>query len=155
MRPPATRVELSRASYPATWQASDDPNIVVPTGPGTLEADVSLTRTGRYSLWLGGSFRGHVELAVDGRVLWSARHQLNTFGEYTPLGEVRLLAGIHRLSLRSAGADLHPGSGGGPFPFGPLVLSRGDADRPVTYVRPESARVLCGKSLDWIEALGS
>jgi len=155
MRPPATVVELSHASYPATWQTSDDPNIVVPTGRGTLEAEVNLTTTGRYLLWLGGSFRGQLELAVDGTVVGSARDQLNTFGEYTPLGEVRLPAGVHRLSLRYGGADLHPGSGGGAFPFGPLVLSRGDADRPVTYVRPGNARVLCGKRLDWVEAVGA
>jgi hypothetical protein len=153
-RPPATVVELSHASHPATWQGSDDPNIVVPAGRGTLEAEVDVTRTSRYSLWLGGSFRGHLELAVDGTVVGSARHHLNTFGEYTPLGEVRLPAGAHRLTLRYGGADLHPGSGGGAFPLGPLVLSRGDADRPVTYVRPEDARVLCGRSLDWIEAVG-
>jgi hypothetical protein len=155
MRPPATVVELSRASYPATWQASDDPNIVVPTGPGRLEVDVNLTGAGRFALWLGGSFRGHLELAVDGTAVWSARHQLSTFGEYTPLGEVRLPAGVHRLTLRYGGADLHPGSAGGAFPLGPLVLSQGDADRPVTYVQPANARVLCRKSLDWVEALGA
>jgi hypothetical protein len=155
MRPPATVVELSHASYPATWQTSADPNIVVPTGPGTLEADVNLTSTSRYALWLGGSFRGHLELAVDGTVVESARHRLNTYAEYTPLGELRLPAGVHRLTLRYGGADLHPGSGGGAFPLGPLVLSRGDADRRVTYVQPARARVLCGKSLDWVEAAGA
>jgi hypothetical protein len=155
MRPRATVVQLSRASYPATWRTSGDPNIVVPTGRGTLEADVDLAGTGRYALWLGGSVRGHLELTVDGRLAGSSRDQLNTFGEYTPLGEVRLPAGVHRLTLRYGGADLHPGSGGGAFPIGPIVLSRGDADRPVTYVRPGNARMLCGKSLDWVEALGA
>jgi hypothetical protein len=154
IRPPAAVVELARASYPAGWQTSNDPNIVVPTGPGTLEVDVNLTRTSRYALWLGGSFRGHLELAVDGAVVGSARHQLSTFGEYTPFGRVRLPAGAHRLTLHYGGADLHPGSGGA-FPLGPLVLSQGDADRPVTYVRPENARALCGKSLDWVEAAGA
>jgi hypothetical protein len=154
MRPPAAVVELARASYPAGWQTSNDPNIVVPTGPGTLEADINLTRTSTYTLWLGGSFRGHLELAVDGAVVGSARHQLTTFGEYTPLGRVRLPAGAHRLTLRYGGADLHPGSGGA-FPLGPLVLSHGDANRPVTYVQPANARVLCGKSLDWVEAVGA
>jgi hypothetical protein len=154
IRPPATVVELSRASHPATWQVSNDPGIVVPTGPGTLDTDVDLTSTSRYALWLGGSFRGHLKLAVDGRVVGQARDQLNTYGEFTPLGEVPLPAGVHRLTLRYGGADLHPGSGGGDFPLGPLVLSRGDADRPVTYIRPGNARFLCGKSLDWVEALG-
>jgi hypothetical protein len=57
--------------------------------------------------------------------------------------------------LRYGGPDLHPGSGDPQFPMGPLVLSRTTAAMPISYVQPENARTLCGKSLDWIEALGS
>jgi hypothetical protein len=39
--------------------------------------------------------------------------------------------------------------------MGPLVLGSTPADFPVTYVQPSKARMLCGRNLDWIEALGS
>jgi len=39
-------------------------------------------------------------------------------------------------------------------PFGPLVLGRTTADLPVTHVQASNARSLCGKNLDWVEALG-
>ncbi len=66
-----------------------------------------------------------------------------------------LRAGRHRLMLRYDGADLHPGSGGTQFGLGPLILSRGPEDVPVVYVPSAEARTLCGRTLDWIEALGS
>ena len=47
----------------------------------------------------------------------------------------------------------HPGSGGPPFSFGPLTLSREDARDPVRTISPSDARTLCGKRLDWIEAV--
>jgi hypothetical protein len=37
--------------------------------------------------------------------------------------------------------------------MGPVVFSRTTADLPVTYVSPSAARTLCGKRLDWVEAL--
>ena len=57
--------------------------------------------------------------------------------------------------LRYDGADLHPGSGGVQFGLGPLILSRGPEDLPVVYVPSAAARTLCGRNLDWIEALPS
>ena len=56
--------------------------------------------------------------------------------------------------LRYDGVDLHPGSGGVQFGLGPLILSRGPEDVPVVYVPSAEATRLCGRTLDWIEALG-
>ncbi len=39
--------------------------------------------------------------------------------------------------------------------MGPVVLGTKTAELPVTFVRPVDARTLCGKRLDWIEALGA
>ena len=69
---------------------------------------------------------------------------------------MRLPAGTTRLTLRYDGPDIHPGSAGGGtgFGLGPLVVGRADpAGLPVTYVRQAQARTLCGKSLDWVEAV--
>ena len=55
-----------------------------------------------------------------------------------------------------AGAGPAPqGPGEPPYGAGPIVLSRVPSDLAVTYVSPARARSLCGRSLDWIEAVRS
>ena len=54
-----------------------------------------------------------------------------------------------------ASANLWHGSGGTPFGLGPLILSSTTQELPVYYVDPANAHSLCGRSLDWIEALAS
>jgi hypothetical protein len=155
IRPPATIVALGQASYPSTWRASSgSPDLVYPSRSGTLTTGVPVSTTGRYGLWLGGSFRRRLTVSVDGRPLAADRHRLDLPGVYTPLGEVELDGGLHQVVLRYSAANLRPGSGGPPFPLGPLVLSRHTDELPVTYVQPSDARSLCGKSLDWVEAIG-
>ena len=122
----------------------------------TVEATVSVPRRGRYGIWLGGSFRDGLEARVDGRVVGRHRHLLQNEGGYTLLGEAELAAGTHTVTLRFSGPDLHPGSSGATFGIGPLVLSTTTAaDAPVTFVPAARARELCGKRLDWVEALRS
>jgi hypothetical protein len=155
-RPPATVLQLSQASYPSSWQAySGSPNVVYPSPSGTLSATVASPARGRYGIWLGGSFRRKLELSIDGRRLAAARDRLSHLGVYTPLGARKLAAGVHRVVLRYSAASLRPGSGGAPFPLGPLIVSRYTDELPVTYVQPTKASSLCGKSLDWVEAIGS
>jgi hypothetical protein len=125
---------------------------VFPTKDGAIAKGFTVPRAGRYGLWLGGSFRGRLRLYIDGRGVADARNRLKPNG-YEPLGPVLLGAGRHRLVLRYGGADLHPGSGGIQFGLGPLILSRGAEDAPVLYVPSAQARALCGRDLDWIEAL--
>jgi hypothetical protein len=119
----------------------------------TVDASVDVPAAGRYGIWLGGSFRDALEVSVDGRRASSLRHQLNNQGQYTPLGEADLSAGRHTVTLRFSGADLRPGSGGPPFGIGPLVLSTATSNLPVTVVRPAYGRSLCGRRLDWVEAV--
>ena len=64
-------------------------------------------------------------------------------------------AGKHAVTLRYRGPDLGPGSGGPQFAMGPLVLSTTTADLPVTYVPSSAAGSLCGRNVDWVEALGA
>lgn len=155
-RSPVTVIQLSRTSIPPTWGISAvDPAVVYPRQSGSIHAIPSLRESGHYDLWLGGSFRGRAELSIDGKLLGASRHRLNEAGEYTPFGEVSLTAGLHRVTVRYGGSDLHPGSGGQAFPLGPVVLSQQTANRPIQYVQPQSARSLCGQSLDWVEAVNA
>jgi hypothetical protein len=147
-------IDLGQATLPAGWQ-SDTTGLVYPRDSGTIETDVTVPRTARYSFWLGGSFRDRLRLFVDGRVVADVRDQLNSAGLYTPLNSAPLRVGAHRVALRYGGQDFHPGSGGFQFGLGPLMLSRGGDAVPVIDVAFANARKLCGKDLDWIEAFGS
>ena len=115
---------------------------------------MDVRRRGGYVFSVGGSFRDRLRAYVDGRPIADLRYYANAGGAYTRLGRVVLAPGRHLVLLRVGGADLHPGSGGYAFGMGPLLMSRTAAGPPVTFVSPNTARSLCGKRLDWIEALG-
>jgi hypothetical protein len=160
-------LELSTARHPAGWQVNQqDPGVLKPNSSGDVEADISVPAAARYGVWLGGSFRSRLEVLLDGREIGSERHELNnTPGAYNPFGYVPLSDGTHHVEIRYSGPDVHPGSAGnevlasgswppGLFALGPLVLSTETANRPIVHVEPAKARTLCGRSLDWIEAVG-
>jgi hypothetical protein len=118
-----------------------------------LTARISVRRGGRYELWLGGSFRRSLEVIADGQRVYRGRDELLHDGVDTLLGTVDVAAGTHHVVLRYSAADLSPGSGGAPMPLGPLLLAAPLGALPVTEVRPDRARALCGKDLDWLEAV--
>ena len=148
-------VKLSTTHHPLSWQWAGYPASLLPSGPGQIRARVHIARPGDYTLWLGGSVRPLVDLEIDGRPAGQVRHELNNDGEYVELGSSRLVPGEHTVTIDFHGADLHPGSGGPPSPIGPLVLSAQDpADtRVLGFSRPDASR-LCGRTWDWIEAVG-
>jgi hypothetical protein len=124
------------------------------TAPYTLTSSVVVPVSASYGVWVGGSIRSRVRVDVDGRRVGSARNSLSWPGTFTYLGAVHLTPGRHALRFHYDGPGLRPGSGGiPPFGVGPIVLSAGTPDSRVTYVRPAAARSLCGRSLDWVEAL--
>ena len=153
-RPAPIVSELGAWPHPDSWLSdSVNPGVVYPQTSGTTAMRVRVQTRGSYGLWLGGSFRGEVELSVDGKAVGELRHALNNSGQYVELGTVDLAAGDHRVELRYSAGDLHPGSGGGAFGMGPLVLSRDPDPERVTYTPPAQARKLCGQRFDWLEAL--
>ncbi len=129
---------------------------MVPDGPGTIQRTFSVASSGRMQLWMRGSTRGRTTVLVDGRRVASLRHELNWVGRYLPLGDVVLTRGEHRLTVRYDDGGLQPGNRGqriNPFYFGPVVLSSDPVALPVLKVPASQARKLCGRRLDWIEAL--
>ena len=132
----------------------EDPKALYLTRQYSVAAGFSAPKAANYGVWVGGSFKAGVEIDVDGRRVGGARDQLNWPNTFTQLAAVRLAPGKHTLSLRYSGPDIRPGSGGTPpFGLGPIALSAATNDSRVMYVRPPDARSLCGKTLDWIEAL--
>ena len=134
------------------------PSSVAIKGAGKASAVLRVPRTGRYQVWVQGSFSREVEVLLDGRSAGKAKYELANQGAYLRLEQVRLVAGPHRLEVRRAGSSLHPGNGGGVGPnlvfLGPVVLSpAADVSRGVRHVEPEDAASLCGRRLDWLEVV--
>jgi hypothetical protein len=149
---PVTVAVLPRGQFSRSWEPTGVATLT-PHGPGSAETSIDAGSAGRYGFWIGGSFKGALELRVDGRDVSRERHQLSHTGPYQPLGEVQLARGPHRITLRYTEGNLHPGSGGRPFPLGPLLVGQGDAQRSISFVAPADARSLCGRRLDWVEAV--
>ncbi|HEX3266977.1 MAG TPA: hypothetical protein VHQ98_03225 [Gaiellaceae bacterium] len=122
-----------------------------PPARGALALAVTVPQSGEYTAWLGGDWRGLASISVDRRTVGAKRHELNWPGLYTNLGSVRLAAGEHLVRIRYRTGGWRPGSGGSPYSFGPAELSLVDSREPVeTTTDPRS---LCGRRLDWIEAV--
>jgi hypothetical protein len=153
-RDPIVAVPLNDDSLPDTWtRGSLRSDTVIPLQSGSLTRFFKISRSGSYGVWLGGSFKGKVEIRVDNSLIFSGRHQLNWPGNDTPAGHATLGAGTHILEIAYDSSILQPGSGGAPFEMGPVILSTSTADEPVTNVPTAQALTLCGQDLDWVEAI--
>jgi hypothetical protein len=120
---------------------------------GTSSLRVSVPVDGVYTAWIAGDWFGDASVAIDGRTVGSRREELNWPGLYTDLGSTPLAAGAHDVEIRYRPGGWRPGSGGKPYAFGPVALSLVDARDPVSRVASARAASLCGRKLDWVEAL--
>jgi hypothetical protein len=100
----------------------------------------SVDNGGRYSAWVGGSFPSRVELFIDGRRVASARAEQGYDAPLVPLADVTLAPGRHTYAVQPA-AD-------------PIVLAPARPRPRLLVVDPADARDLCGRTLEWVEALG-
>jgi hypothetical protein len=120
----------------------------------SVDATFDVPTTAQYGVWVGGSFRTRVNVLIDSRVVGNARNVLQWPGNFVQVADKPLRAGPHALRVTFGRSDLHPGSGGtSPWGLGPFAIAEGTQDRTVTYVQSSHARTLCGRSLDWVEAL--
>jgi hypothetical protein len=109
-----------------------------------------------YRVWVGGSFSSALTAKLDGQTVGQQRDQTAWPGNFLYFGKAYLTRGAHELVIQHSGPDWRPGSAAKqPFGLGPFVIARGaGADNlNVTTVEPNAAHSLCGKSLDWVEAL--
>jgi hypothetical protein len=147
-------VPLTVLRRPASWRDGFVSGSVDPHGSGTLQFDLRLPRSTRYEVWAGGSFLGRISAEIDGKPVGAARHELEWSGQYVDLGRLQLGAGRHMFVLHYSYGGWRPGTHGfAPFPLGPVVVAQADP-RAIVTVAPDQATSLCGRRLDWVEAVG-
>ena len=152
--PPCPRVKALRGSL---LVAATRPKVIglgAPPLRGTQLLRVNVPVDGVYTAWIAGDWFGNASISIDGHQVGLLREELNWPGLYTDLGSTPLTAGSHLIAVSYEPGGWRPGSGGTPFAFGPAALSRFDDEREaVIHVAPANAGSLCGRRLDWVEAL--
>ncbi len=139
--------------YPSDWVLDPVNRTLTPLSDGTASGSVSVPVAGRYKVWVGGSSRGRVSVEIGGQDAGSARGLLNNNGQFINLGELEFEAGSLPVAMTyERGGNLRPATGGYPFGIGPVVLEP-VGDPSIVRVAPANAQKLCGRSLDWIEAV--
>lgn len=154
-RAPTEVFSLAGSTHPPDWAPTEagGPDLV-PRGPGTAGLRIDVPAAGPYDLYLQGSTRNRLALLVDGDEVGAVRDQLNGAKQFLSFGRIPLESGPHEIELVLDDQTLAPGSGGPPEPIGPLVLSPAANENPPLRELPAArAEELCGKRLDWVEAL--
>jgi hypothetical protein len=145
-RPPAWAVD---GSTPATLDMD---------GQGEVLGTLSVPVTGRYELWLGGSFDRAIDVELDDRLVARTPGALSGRGQFASLDRsLALTSGSHTVRIFRPGRSLAPGAAGGASRLlGPLVLTRADGAAPlVRLLAARDWRKLCGVSADWVEVVRS
>jgi hypothetical protein len=155
VRPEATAIPIGGLSLPPDWEVGGGGAYATPSSSGTAEGEFEVAKDDSYGVWLGGSTRGDAAIEIDGEDVGGGGVELDHADEYRQLGETKLQAGKHTIALIYAEAGpLTPGGDGEAFPIGPLAVSPATAaDARVEVVDLARARSLCGRTLDWVEAL--
>ena len=155
-RPEVTVINPSgQIAVPKHFGAYGEPfGLVYDTNAYKLTLPFSVREGGTYGVWVGGSFSSTLTAKLDGHQVGQQRNQTEWPGNFLNFGSAHLTRGSHTLVIKHSGPDWGPGSAAHQsFGLGPFVIAQGTDDRGVTYVQPKAARSLCGKSLDWVEAL--
>jgi hypothetical protein len=153
-RAPVAVVPLSAFNHPPEWTDPSGSDVLAKDA-GSAQGTIDVNTPGASEVWVGGSFRSKLAVRIDGRPVGAVRDELNNAGGYTPFGSITLAPGTHHVELDYSGPDLAPGSAGVAYPLGPLAIAPGTAPADVSYLPVRDASSLCGKSLDWIEALSA
>jgi hypothetical protein len=155
VRPDPAIIPLSSLSLPDGWRL-DSPGswVAYPERPGTATGSFDVPRDAEYGLWIGGSDHGKVDVRVDGRYVGGETGVLDHVGQYRELGRLWLHPGAHRVALTYDNGGLAPGAGTSPSALGPLAVSAATAAESRLLPVPTSdAASLCGRRLDWVEAV--
>jgi hypothetical protein len=161
------RVASIAERYGGRLIADEAPQIVGVrlSGPGYIDGGLNLTprallrfttpRAGRWDLWVRGEVMPAVAISIDGRHVATVSDQL-VGNEYNPDTlrpiPVTLAAGHHLLRFAATGSILAPGDGGTASVSRIFLTAPGAAQR-LLAIPAGNASTLCGRRLDWVEAV--
>jgi hypothetical protein len=145
-------VSIGEGSHPRRW--SNSAELLTLAGAGVARVRVTVAHAGRYSVWLGGSINPPVTIDINGVEIGTVRYETQEDAQYVLFGAIGLERGTYVVSIAYHGGDWRPGSGGPPAIVGPLLLQREVPEQQPITVPVAAARSLCGRTLEWIEALG-
>jgi hypothetical protein len=144
---------IARGARTVAAVARAGPVAVLSAGHSGIAGAFEVLEEGSYSLWLAGSRRAGADVLMDGERIASAPAHFDNAAEYTELGTATLGPGVHTVRVQFDHSRLEPGAGGPEYGLGPLVVTAADQQRDVTTVDARQAARLCGRTLDWVEAL--
>ncbi|MHB1538301.1 MAG: carbohydrate-binding protein [Solirubrobacteraceae bacterium] len=155
VRPEIAELPLARASLPRSWRM-EGPELQM-NDAGHLTIRFHVPHAGRYDLWLRGEVAPTLRLSIDGRRVGSISDAISGNGsspDPMPPIAVRLAAGSHVLRITRTGLDASAGNGGAAYLENVYLtpVGSGSAQRLIG-VAPAAWRRLCGRRLDWIEAV--
>jgi hypothetical protein len=132
-----------------------DAEVRDPSTGGVAAGRIRVPRTGRWTVWIEGSFGRRTAVTIDGRPAGSVEDAIGPRQETLALATIPLRAGTHRIAVVRSAQDLGPGHSGRRM-LGPVTLApASDRVPPVRLVSPYQYRALCGRSWDWIEIVRS
>jgi hypothetical protein len=151
-RNPVFTVDLSAGELPPTAQVmAPYMGAVNFTGAGGFNRNFSVGATGRYDMWVAGSYPGRLKVLIDGRQVYSGNSVLEANLYLTnPLNSVELSVGSHVLTILYDRPLWMPGSDLDSV-IGPIFFSTQTAGN-VSVKQVSIARIpkLCTQNLDWI-----
>jgi hypothetical protein len=153
-RPQLPVLMPAQAQHPSDWHPDGvDPTNLRPVGAGTVTGPIDVRRPGRYTVWVQGSFSRDIAVRIDGRPVGRVGGGLNGRNEFGSAGSLVLSPGRHTITLVRPSGSLSPGDGGRNRLLGPVVLDPAGDTKLVRQLPAASWRALCGKRLDWVEAI--
>ena len=142
-------------AFPHAWfKDPADNSYLRLVGQGRVQGALYVPADGRYELWIEGSDARRYRVAIDGREVADPKMELNSRGVSQPVAALQLSRGRHEITLVRGGGNLLAGNGGVNRLLGPVALSPVDpGGLPVREVPASAWRTLCGRSVDWIDAV--
>jgi hypothetical protein len=155
-RPATPMFAPGRVEHSYNWLTdSGDGDVVVLFGPGRAGGTVRIVDPGRYEVWMEARVGRPAEVLVDGRPIGSVAWRMNPRRSAERVGAIDLARGDHAVEVRVGGGGPRPGSGGVNRIVGPVGFVRTDpAELPVRRITPGRWASVCGRSLDWVAAVG-
>jgi hypothetical protein len=156
IRPPVIIIDgLDHIGPPKQWYYpyGETPNEYYKTYAWPAYLRFKVPKAGVYDVWAGGSFSSTLTMYLDRYEVGRMSNQTEWPGTFLYFGSRELAKGPSSLGMRHSGPDLSPGSAAiQSFGLGPFVIAPEFASK-ITTVEPDKAQSLCGKYVDWVEAV--